>query len=68
MCFPLGHTLAIMAMVRDITERKRAERSLQQSRAELKELYSRLNTLREDERKQLSQAIHDHAGRADHST
>ena len=60
--FPLGHTLAIMAIVRDITERKRAERSLQQSRAELKELYSRLNTLREDERKQLSQAIHDHAG------
>ena len=35
---------------------------MQQSRAELKELYSRLNTLREDERKQLSQAIHDHAG------
>jgi PAS domain S-box-containing protein len=60
--FPLGDTSAIMAIVRDITERKRGERSLQQSRAELRELYTRLNTLREDERKQFSLEIHDHAG------
>jgi signal transduction histidine kinase len=51
-----------MAIVRDITERKRSERALQQSRAELRDLYAKLNTLREVERKKVALEIHDHAG------
>jgi len=60
--FPLGSSSVIMAIVRDITERKRSERALQQSRAELRDLYVKLNTLREDERKKVALEIHDHAG------
>ena len=60
--FPLGSGSVIMAIVRDITERKRSERALQQSRAELRDLYAKLNTLREDERKKVALEIHDHAG------
>jgi len=60
--FTLGKKPLIMAIVRDITERKSAERLLEHFRAELRELYARLNTLREDERKKVAQEIHDHAG------
>ena len=60
--FTLGKKPVIMAIVRDITERKSAERLLEHFRTELRELYARLNTLREDERKKVAQEIHDHAG------
>ena len=57
-----GKVSHFVAIQQDITERKRAERLLELSRNELREIHVRINRLREEERKQLSRNLHDHAG------
>jgi signal transduction histidine kinase len=52
----------LLAVVRDITERKQAEQRLQSSRTQLRALSARLRSLREDERAHLAREIHDHLG------
>lgn len=52
----------LLAIVRDITERKVAEQRLQQSREQLRALSSRLQSLREEERTRIAREIHDHLG------
>ena len=52
----------VMGIVRDINERKRFERSLQASEEALRSLYTRLQGLREEERKSVARDLHDHSG------
>src|SRR3989338_4745436 len=46
----------------DITERKRADIELNQSRKLLRELVAQSETLREDERKRIAREVHDELG------
>ena len=57
-----GKVSHFVAVQQDITKRKRAEHLLGQSRSKLREIHVRINGLREEERKQLSRNLHDHAG------
>ncbi|HLY61477.1 MAG TPA: PAS domain S-box protein [Terriglobia bacterium] len=50
--------------IRDITERKRAEEELQQSRDQLRALAARLQNVREEERTRVAREIHDELGQA----
>jgi PAS domain S-box-containing protein len=52
------------SIVRDITERKRTERAIKESEANLRHLASRLLSAQEDERKRVSQELHDELGHA----
>ncbi len=51
-------------IIRDITERKRTEKVLQESERKLRHLASRLLSAQEDERKRLSRELHDELGHA----
>ena len=51
-----------MGIIRDITQRKRTERKLQDSRRELKDLSEHLHLLLEEEKKEISRRIHDELG------
>jgi signal transduction histidine kinase len=55
-------TPLVAAFVRDITERKEAEREIQRSRQELRALAAHLQSIREDERITISREIHDEFG------
>ncbi|MEW6068819.1 MAG: PAS domain S-box protein [Nitrospirota bacterium] len=57
-----GNVVQVISSVRDITERKEAEENLKNSRDQLRNLYSRLQTIREEERVLLSREIHDELG------
>jgi PAS domain S-box-containing protein len=59
---PDGTPYAMSGVATDITGRKRAERSLEQSREELRALAGRLHTVREEERVRIARDIHDHLG------
>jgi PAS domain S-box-containing protein len=52
----------LLAMVRDITQRKHAEQRLQESREQFRALSSHLESLREEERTRVAREIHDHLG------
>jgi PAS domain S-box-containing protein len=53
-----------MAIVEDITERKRAQEELQHSFKQLRALTARLQGIREEERKSVAREIHDELGQA----
>jgi PAS domain S-box-containing protein len=60
---PGGQT-AVYAILRDITERKRAEEALQRSRDQLRALAARVQSVREEERSRVAREIHDELGQA----
>ena len=65
--FPIeegGDISRIAAVLEDITERKRAERELQRSLEQLHALNARLESVREEERTNLSRELHDRLGQA----
>ncbi len=51
-----------IGILRDITERKLAEQELKDSRQELRDLFHRLQTVREKERTRIAREIHDELG------
>ncbi len=53
---------AIMAINRDVTERRRAEHALQQSQSQLRRLAEHLQAAREQERVAVARTIHDELG------
>ncbi|RJR47888.1 MAG: PAS domain S-box protein [Deltaproteobacteria bacterium] len=53
---------AVLEMGIDITARKRAEEALKESRQNLRHLYTRLLKVQEDERRRISQELHDDMG------
>lgn len=55
---------AELVLVRDITERKRAEEELKASRERLRKLSTHLQSVREEERTSLARDIHDELGQA----
>jgi signal transduction histidine kinase len=52
----------VLTHVEDVTERKRSEAKIRESREQLRALASRLESVREEERTQLSREIHDELG------
>lgn len=60
----IGGKERMLALVRDITERKIAEDELKESREQLRKLTSHLEFVREEERKHISREIHDELGQA----
>ncbi len=57
-----GKTLGFIIVVRDITERMRLIKELEESRAQLKGLARHLNKVREEEKAMLSRELHDVLG------
>lgn len=57
-----GQPMAMWAIVRDITERKRAKELLEKSREQLRALLARLQRLREEERTRIAREVHDVLG------
>jgi PAS domain S-box-containing protein len=55
---------AILGIVTDITERKEAEETLRESREQLRNLASHLQSIREEERTVIAREIHDELGQA----
>jgi PAS domain S-box-containing protein len=51
-----------LSVVRDISERKRAEMALRESERQLHSLINRLHTVREDEAKRIARELHDDLG------
>lgn len=64
-CTPLhnaDHTVSILYILHDITERKQAELKIRESEQQLRQLSSRLLSAQEDERKRIAGDIHDIIG------
>lgn len=59
-----GEVQGVIEYVCDVTERRRAEEALKDSERKLRYLTSQLLTAQEDERKRLSQGLHDELGHA----
>ncbi|RKR38558.1 PAS domain-containing sensor histidine kinase [Paraburkholderia sp. BL17N1] len=57
-----GDTRLYTVMLRDITERVKAERAQRQSREELRELSANLQKIREDEKTRIARELHDDLG------
>jgi PAS domain S-box-containing protein len=57
-----GKIVGPFAIIRDITERKRAEEQLQRTLGELRTLSRRLEVVREDERTRIARELHDELG------
>ncbi len=60
----IGGKNRVLALVRDITERKKAEDELKESREQHRNLTSHMEFVREEERKHISREIHDELGQA----
>lgn len=61
---PKGEVIGIVEDFKDISERKRTEKELIQSRRRLRELASHLESAREMERTRIAREIHDELGQA----
>lgn len=59
-----GKILGYQSIIRDITERKKAETELKRSQQQLRALAAHLQTVREDERTRIAREIHDELGQA----
>ncbi|MEW6156004.1 MAG: response regulator [Verrucomicrobiota bacterium] len=59
-----GALRGIVEILRDVTERKIVYEKLQQSRAELREMAARLESVREEEALRIAREIHDELGQA----
>lgn len=57
-----GRKIGVSAIERDISEAKHAEQELQKSREMLRNLAAHLETVREDERKEIAFEVHDELG------
>ncbi len=57
-----GVVETVLAITRDITERKHAEHQLLASREQLRELVARMDSVREEEKTRLSRDLHDEMG------
>lgn len=57
-----GERRMFTGMIRDISERKRAEEALRQSQSELRKLSAHQEQVKEQERKRIAQEIHDELG------
>lgn len=57
-----GKTTAAVTAFQDISQRKQAERDLLESRRQLRELSSYLQTVREEERTRIARELHDELG------
>jgi len=57
-------SIAIVAVLRDITERKRTERELRESREHLRQLSASLLAVREEEKMRIARELHDELGQA----
>lgn len=57
-----GKAISILGIIADITERKREEEELKNSRKQLRNLYSHLQSVREEKRILLAREIHDELG------
>ncbi len=55
---------AILGIITDITERKKAEKTLSESREQLRNLAAHLQSIREEERALVAREIHDELGQA----
>jgi PAS domain S-box-containing protein len=58
----LGKLIGAMETLEDVTQRKKAEEELRSSREELRNLYSRVQSSREEERTQVAREVHDELG------
>lgn len=59
-----GNLVGIVEDFKDISERKRAEQNLQKSHAQLRNLTSHLEMVREEERRGMAREIHDELGQS----
>ncbi|WP_043284235.1 hybrid sensor histidine kinase/response regulator [Paraburkholderia oxyphila] len=57
-----GQPLSLVGTIQDITERKRIEHELFESREQLRELSAYMEAIREEERKRIAMEIHDELG------
>ena len=62
--FKEGKPSAIQGIARDITERKRVEEALKESKEQLRNLAAHLQSIKEDERAVMAREIHDELGQA----
>jgi PAS domain S-box-containing protein len=56
--------LCVLAVFRDVTERKRAARELEESREQLRHLSTALQAVREEEKTRIARELHDELGQA----
>lgn len=62
--FEYDERSTVLSIARDITERKRSEKKLMASHEQFRNLASRIQTIREEERSALAREIHDELGQA----